>query len=345
MMDVAIVGASGYAGIELTRILAGHPDFRLAMVTSHAEAGRLVSEVYPKLTTLTDLRYEAPEISLLARRAQVVFLAVPHSVSMGIVPELYKAGAVIIDASADYRLKDPNSYERWYGTAHSSPELLSYAVYGLPEVDRSSLPGAQLVACPGCYPTATALAAAPALQAGIVSGNRVIVDAKSGVSGAGKEATAITHFPAINETVAAYKVGSHRHIPEMEQQLSMLAQRKMQVAFTPHLIPMTRGLLSTVYMELSEPMTTEEVFVMYEDRYREEPFITICEPGQMPSTGEVSGTNRAHIGVTCDPSGVLIATCAIDNLIKGTSGQAVQCANIALGIEETTGLKMLAPVI
>lgn len=344
-MDVAIVGASGYAGIELTRILAGHPDLRLVMAASHAEAGRLVSEVYPKLTSVTDLRFEAPEIPLLVERAQVVFLAVPHRVSMDIVPKLHEAGIVVIDASADYRLRDPDSYERWYGSAHSSPELLDHAVYGLPEIDRSGLPGAKLVACPGCYPTATLLAAAPALQAGIVSGNRVIVDAKSGVSGAGKEATAMTHFPAVNEAVTAYKVGSHRHIPEMEQQLAMLAQRKIQVAFTPHLIPMTRGLLSTVYMELSEPMTTEEVFVMYQDRYREEHFITICEPGHMPSTAEVSGTNRAHIGVACDPSGVLIAVCAIDNLIKGTSGQAVQCANIALGIEETAGLKMLAPVI
>jgi len=345
MVDVAVVGASGYAGIELTRILAGHPDLRLVMVTSHAEEGRLVSEVYPKLTSVTDLRYEAPEISLLLKRAQVVFLAVPHTVSMEIVPKLHKAGIIIIDASADYRLKNPENYKYWYGAKHSSPELLDCAVYGLPEIDRSQLPGARLVACPGCYPTATILAAAPALQAGIVSGNRVIVDAKSGVSGAGKEASAMTHFPAVNETVSAYKVASHRHIPEMEQQLSLLAHRQIRVAFTPHLVPMTRGLLSTVYMELTKPMTTAEVWGMYADRYGEEPYITICEPGKMPSTGEVSGTNRAHIGLACDPSGVLIVTCAIDNLIKGTSGQAVQCANLVLGIEETAGLSMSAPVI
>ncbi|MDZ4177950.1 MAG: N-acetyl-gamma-glutamyl-phosphate reductase [Coriobacteriia bacterium] len=345
MTDVAIIGAAGYAGIELTRLVLGHPRLRLNAVTSRGDAGARIDEVYPALSGLSDLRYEEPDVARIASRASVVFLAVPHTAALDLAPQLLAAGLSVVDASADYRLKDPEVYERWYGVPHTSPDLLPEAVYGLPEMDRTMLPGARLIACPGCYPTATLLAAAPALEAGIVADGPVIVDAKSGVSGAGRSASAATHYASVNESVGAYKVCAHRHTPEIEQGLSMLAGRRIAAVFAPHLVPLTRGLLSTVYLRLDRDITLSEAVELYQSRYAEEPFITVCGPGSMPTTAHVRGTNRAHIGVAVDPSGMLVATCVIDNLVKGTAGQAIQCANLALGFDETEGLTHPAPVI
>lgn len=346
MLRAAIVGAPGYAGVELTRLLLAHPGFELVMVTSGAEAGRGVTDVYPGLAGLTDLSYLTPDVSHIAHEAEIVFLAVPHTAALELAPALLDAGLTVIDASADYRLADPEIYERWYGVAHSSPGLLADAVYGLPEIDRSRLPGARLIACPGCYPTATLLAAAPALEAGICAPGPVIVDAKSGVSGAGKSLSPATHYASVNEAIAPYKVGAHRHTPEIEQGLSIIAGRAVHVVFSPHLVPMTRGLLATVYLPLASPGgSTQEMVRLFRGYYEDEPFITVHDAGRWPSTGEVRGSNRAHIGLTVDDAGMLVVACAIDNLVKGTSGQALQCANIASGYEETTGLLIPVPVV
>jgi N-acetyl-gamma-glutamyl-phosphate reductase len=339
VIDVAVIGAAGYAGIEAVRLVLGHPGMRLTVATSGQEAGRAVTDVYPALSGLTDVVFSDPDVGVIAEGAELALLAVPHTASLVLTPPLLERGVTVIDASADFRLKDAGVYEAWYGAVHTSPELLARAVYGLPELDRSTLPGAKLVAAPGCYPTASILAALPALELGITDSARVIVDAKSGVSGAGRT---VTHFPTVNESVAPYKVASHRHTPEIEQALSAIAGREVRVVFTPHLVPMTRGLLATVYLDLdpgARGLTTEDAVAIYRERYAGEPFVSVHEAGAMPSTHEVSGTNRAHIGVAVDGrAGVLIAACAIDNLIKGTSGQAVQCANLVFGLPETEGL-------
>lgn len=346
MIDVAVIGAAGYAGIELIRLLLSHPSMRVVAVTSTADAGRRISEVYPVLTGLTDLTFVEPDPGRIASVAKAAFLAVPHTAAMEIAPALLAEGLVVIDASADFRLTDAEVYERWYGVAHQAPELLPSAVYGLPELWRDSIGGAKLVACPGCYPTATLLACAPALAAGLLDGDRVIVDAKSGVSGAGRALSAATHYSSVNESVSPYKVTTHRHTPEIEQGLTETAGRPLRVTFTPHLVPMTRGLLSTAYLPLAEGVTEDDVRPGYAERYAGEPFVSVHSAGRMPSTLEVRGTNRAHIGLAVDAdAGVLVAACAIDNLVKGTSGQAVQCANLALGLGETDGLMLPVPVV
>ncbi len=345
MQNVAIIGAPGYAGVELTRLVLGHPNMRLTTVTSAAEAGKRVDDVYPILTGLTDLEYVEPDVAAVASAADIAFLAVPHTAALEIAPALLAAGLIVIDSSADYRLKDAKVYEAWYGVPHTSSDLLPDAVYGLPEFDRSGFAGAKLVACPGCYPTATLLAAIPALEAGLLAGERVFVDAKSGVSGAGRTPGAGTHYPTVNESLQPYKVGSHRHTPEIEQGISTAAGRPLRAVFTPHLVPMSRGLLSTVYLDASVDLSSSDLVGIYRERYAGEPFIRVHDAGRMPSTAEVRGTNRAHIGVSVDPTGAIVAVCAIDNLVKGTAGQAVQCANLVLGLAETTGLDHPVPVI
>ncbi len=345
MTRAAIIGAAGYAGAELTRLVLAHPALDLVEVTSASDAGRRVSDLYPSLAGC-DLVYTDPDVARVASVAEVAFLAVPHTAALALAPALIEAGLVVIDASADFRLRDANVYSAWYGVPHGEPSLLAEAVYGLPELWRDAIPKARLVACPGCYPTATLLAAAPAIEAGIVISDRVIVDAKSGVSGAGRSASAATHYVSVNEAVSAYKVATHRHTPEIAQGLADLGLAHPRVTFAPHLVPMSRGLLSTVYLEVEPGTDAGEVHALYSARYSGEPFVTVHPAGRMPSTAEVRGSNRAHIGVAVDEAaGTLVVTCAIDNLVKGTSGQAIQCANIVLGIAETTGLDLPVPVI
>ncbi|HEY3317321.1 MAG TPA: N-acetyl-gamma-glutamyl-phosphate reductase [Coriobacteriia bacterium] len=345
MIDVAVVGAAGYTGAELIRLVAGHPGLSLALVTSAAEAGTRVSDVYPSLATV-DLAYVEPDAERIAEAAQLAFLAVPHTASMALAPRLLDAGLTVIDLSADFRLADPLTYERWYGVPHAAAEWLSRAVYGLPELARADIAGKQLVACPGCYPTASLLAAVPAIEAGAAASERVIVDAKSGVSGAGRSPSPAAHFVTANEAVSAYKVASHRHTPEIAQQLAIAAGAPVGLTFTPHLVPMTRGLLATVYLEMTEPLTTSDLVELYTERYSGEPFVTVHPAGRMPSTAEVRGSNRAHIGVAADEdAGTIVAVCAIDNLGKGAAGQAVQCANLTQGLAETAGLDFPAAVV
>jgi len=346
VVDVAVIGAAGYAGIETVRWVLGHPRLNLAAATSGADAGRKISEVYPALAGATDLMFAEPDVYAIAESAAVVVLAVPHTAAMAVVPQLLRAGLTVIDLSADFRLSDPSIYERWYGEAHTAPDLLGEAVYGLPELGRSLLAGARLVACPGCYPTASVLAAFPAFESGVAVGTRVVVDAKSGVSGAGRTPAPGTHFVAADEALTPYKVGSHRHTPEMEQVLAGVAGHDVSVTFTPHLVPMSRGLLSTVYLDVEAGLTTEQAVEMYRGRYHAEPFIHVHEPGTMPSTAEVRGTNRASIGIHVDErTNTLVAVCAIDNLGKGSASQGIQCLNAVLGFPETEGLDTPGPVV
>lgn len=343
VVSVAIIGAAGYAGAELTRLVLGNPAMDLVMVTSSADAGRPVSDLYPALTGC-DLVYTPHDAQAVAAVADLAFLAVPHTAAMAVAPALLEAGLTVIDASADFRLKEPATYAAWYGVEHACPELLCDAVYGLPELWRTDLAGARLVACPGCYPTATLLAAAPAVEAGILSAGRVIVDAKSGISGAGRTPSAATHFVTAAESVSAYKVGSHRHTPEIAQGLAALGLGEARVTFAPHVVPMSRGLLSTVYLEVAAGLSAEDAHAIYAERYAGEPFVSVHPLGRMPSTSEVRGSNRAHIGVAIDGAGTLVVSAAIDNLVKGTAGQAIQCANLVLGNDETLGLDRFAPV-
>jgi N-acetyl-gamma-glutamyl-phosphate reductase len=347
MTDVAVVGAAGYAGIEAVRLVLGHPRLRLALATSGADAGRPISQVYPALAGSTDLSFVEPVAEEIAAAAQVALLAVPHTAAIELAVPLREAGVKVIDLSADFRLRDADQYETWYGVPHGAKELLGEAVYGLPEINRAGLRGAGLVACPGCYPTATALAAAPALESSVTESTKLIVDAKSGVSGAGRSLSAGTHFVNAHEAVSAYKVGGqHRHTPEIEQVLTDIAGRTISVVFTPHLVPMKRGMLSTVYMDVAEGFTTADAVELYASRYAHEPFVHVHAAGSQPSTNEVVGSNRAAIGVAVDErTNTLVATCAIDNLVKGAAGQAVQCLNAVLGHDETEGFDRSGPVV
>lgn len=348
MLKAGIVGAAGYAGAELVRIILRHPEFELAVATSNSDAGTPLSSVYPVFTGVTDLAYTTHDDPALFS-CDVVFLATPHTVAMKSAPGLLEAGVTVIDLSADYRLRDQATYEKWYKVEHTSPELLQTATFGLPELNREAFGQAAqqhaegaaiLVACAGCYPTATSLAAAPIIEA---SQGIVVADAISGVSGAGRSATARTHFVSANENFEAYGVTSHRHTPEIEQILGI----QDRLVFTPHLAPASRGLLSTVTIQLSDEAraveTPESIYRRYCDAYEGSPFVSVLPYAQQPKTSSVVGTNRAHVGVAYSATtGSVIATCAIDNIVKGAAGQAVQCANIVCGFDEATALSSVA---
>lgn len=345
--NAGIVGGAGFAGIELARILISHPDFELVAVTSDALAGQPLTKAYPALEGQTGLVFQKNDEADLAS-LDVVFLAVPHTVAMKHAPELIAHGVTVVDLSADFRLKDAAVYEAYYQTPHTQQKLLEAAVFGLPELFGEGLEeaaalkragGAVLVACAGCYPTATSLAAAPAIRAGFAAeGAPIIVDAISGVTGAGKKATERTHFCFANDNLEAYGVTTHRHTPEIEQILDVPGR----VVFTPHLAPLNRGLLSTVTIPVGGShslATTEELVSLYADFYQASPFVTAMPDGVFPKTSSVVGTNNAHVGVAFDGrTNCIIAVGAIDNLCKGAAGQAVQCANIVFGLPETAGL-------
>ena len=348
MLKAGIVGAAGYAGAELVRIVERHPNFELCVATSNSDAGMPLSYVYPAFAGVTNLTYTTHNDPALLS-CDVVFLATPHTVAMESAPDFLKAGVTVIDLSADYRLRDRATYEKWYKVEHTSPELLETATFGLPELNRQALAEAAkhheqgeavLVACAGCYPTATSLAAAPVIKD---SEGIVVADAISGVSGAGRSATARTHFVSANENIEAYGVTSHRHTPEIEQILNIPGR----LIFTPHLAPASRGLLSTVTIQLNDSArkteTAESIHRRYVEAYADSPFVTVLPMGQQPKTSSVVGTNRAHVGVAYSAqTGCVIATCAIDNIVKGAAGQAVQCANLVCGFEETAALNSVA---
>lgn len=326
----AVVNGTGYGGVELLRLLRGHPTFDVVEVTARSEAGKPLADVFPQLGATGLVFGERVE------RAELVFCALPDEAAIELVPGLLAEGRRVVDLSAGFRLRDAALYPRWYGYEHPAPALLEEAVYGLAEHARERLPGARLVANPGCYPTATLLALAPALRAGLIEPD-AIVDAKSGVSGAGRTLKLTTHYSEVNEDVGAYGVGGHRHQPEIAQELAGIAGGRVRLTFTPHLVPMTRGILATCYATLRPGVGAEDVRAAYEAAYRGEPFVRLV--GRAPHTKWASGSNTCYVSATVDEeNGRLLAFGAIDNLVKGASGQAIQCANLMYGLPETTGL-------
>jgi N-acetyl-gamma-glutamyl-phosphate reductase len=342
MLKVAIVGASGYTGVELLRILHCHPEAAVTCVTSERSAGKRISDIYPGLKGRCDLLLENLEPVRVAGKADFIFTALPHKAAMEVAPTFLNMGKRVVDLSADYRLRDPKEYEKWY-EPHLSPALLKKAVYGLPELKRARIAGADLVANPGCYPTTVILGLAPLLKNKLIDPATIIADSKSGVSGAGRGAKVDSLYCEVNEGFKAYGVGgSHRHIPEIEQELSHLAGNRLTITFTPHLAPMDRGILSTIYSVPLKSATTAKLLRIYNDFYKGEPFVRVLPEGSFPSTAFVRGSNFCDIGLTVDSrSGRVIVVCAIDNLVKGASGQAVQNMNIMCGFPETMGLEGL----
>ncbi len=340
MIRVGIVGASGYTSSELIRLIIQHPDdIRITVITSESYTGEHVSRVMPNLRGLLDLEFESLDIASLKERVDFVFLAVPHKVAMSFAPRILEQGLRVIDFSADYRLVDAEIYEAWYKTEHTSPEWLSEAVYGLPELHRDEIRNARLVANPGCYPTGAILASAPLIAHRLVHLAGIVVDAKSGISGAGSKPSLATHFPNREGNVTAYNVAQHRHTPEIEQELSRVAGTPIQLNFTPHLMPMTRGILSTVYFALVENITTEALLEIYSEYYADEPFVRVLEQGQYPQTHAVYGSNYCDVGLEVDMrTRRVVVMSAIDNLVKGASGAALQNLNIIAGLQETAGL-------
>lgn len=341
MVRVAIVGASGYTGVELLRLLLNHPRVEITCVTSRQNAGTPIVSVFPSLLGRIDLAFDPVDLDTIIRKSDFVFTALPHKAAMLVVPELLKAGKKVVDLSADYRLRDVAVYEAWYDK-HTSPELLGEAIYGLPELFRENIRGVRLVANPGCYPTSVALALAPLLEKMLIDPHSLIIDSKSGTSGAGRTAKLGSLYCEVNEGFKAYGVASHRHTPEIEQTLGQLAGQPVRVSFTPHLLPVSRGILSTCYATLTQPMDTALLQGLFARRYADEPFVRVHPKGELPNILHVRGSNFCNLGVVGDPrTGRVIVVSVIDNLLKGAASQAVQNMNIMLDWEEDCGLKDL----
>ncbi|NPV91683.1 MAG: N-acetyl-gamma-glutamyl-phosphate reductase [Firmicutes bacterium] len=338
MIKVGIVG-DGYTSEELNRLLAVHPQARVVGITSIENVGRRFAEVFPNLEGYTDVSGEKIEIPGFFKRCDALFIALPHGLAAPLAKEALAAGIKVIDLGADFRFRSRETYEHWYHTTHPAPELLERAVYGLPELYREEVRRTDLTANPGCYPTGAILGLTPALASGLLDPDTLIVDSKSGVSGAGRTPVQTNIFCEVNENVRAYNVGVHRHGPEIEQILSRVAGREVLISFTPHLIPMTRGILSTIYGRLARPVAESEVREIYREFYRESPFVKVLPEGQLPMTKAVYSSNHCHIGMVPDErTGRLVIVTAIDNLVKGASGQAVQNLNLMFGLPETDGL-------
>jgi N-acetyl-gamma-glutamyl-phosphate reductase len=343
MIKTAIFGASGYTGQELTRILTGHPEVELVAVTSRRFDSQQVSEVFPSLCGLTSLKYQNATPAAIAGICDIIFLALPHGISMEIAPFFIAAGKKVIDLSADYRLRDVGTYEKWYAQ-HTGAGILKDAVYGIPELYRQKIKETSLVANPGCYPTSIILGLAPALKNRLLDVNTIIADSASGVSGAGREPQTGSLFCEVDGGFKAYKVGKHRHTPEIEQELNSLAGETFAISFTPHLLPVKRGILSTIYANLKKDITEPELHSLYSSFYAGEKFVRICPPGSFPNISSVCGSNFCDIGLTVDPRTTrVIIVSAIDNLVKGAAGQAVQNMNIVCNFKEDAGLQ-IAPL-
>lgn len=340
MIKAGIVGATGYTGVELVRLLLAHPQIELAAVTSRSDAGQRLDQLFPNLRGHCDLVFEAPDVKQLSR-CDVVFFATPHGVAHSMAAELLAAGPRIIDLSADFRLRDAALWEQWYQQPHGAPQLLSKAVYGLPEIHREQIAGAELIAVPGCYPTAITLGFLPLLERGLVDTDHLIADAKSGVSGAGRKASVGSLLCEAGENFKAYGVAGHRHLPEILQTLNQLAGQPTQLSFVPHLLPMIRGILATLYARISDG--SADLQVIYEQRYAAEPFVDVMPAGGLPETRSVRGSNLCRIAVHQPLDGeTVVVLSAIDNLVKGASGQAVQNLNIMFGLPETMGLQSIS---
>jgi N-acetyl-gamma-glutamyl-phosphate reductase len=340
MIRVGIVGGTGYTGSELLRLLVRHPEVTLAAVTSRAEAGLPVADLFPHLRGCIDLGFTEPNLDLLGE-CDLVFFATPNGTAMKMVPELLAGGARVIDLAADFRLRDAAVWERWYGMPHACPDLLSQAVYGLPELNRETIRGARLIANPGCYPTAVTLGFLPLLEAGLVDPGWLVADAKSGVSGAGRKASIGVLMAEVGESFKAYSVSGHRHLPEISQSLASLVDGEPQLTFVPHLIPMIRGIEATLYARRTE--SGQDLQSLYESRYFGEPFVDMLPAGSHPETRAVRGSNSCRISVA-EPlgRGTVVVQSVIDNLVKGAAGQAVQNMNLMFGFDESTGLTGVA---
>lgn len=335
MPRIAVLGATGYSALELLKILLRHPEAEITVATSRQEGDPHIAMVHPSLAGRIDLRCQDLGPVAVASRADCVFTCLPHGVTATIVPHLLSAGARVVDFSADYRLNSPASYLEWYGDKHADPDRLGKTVYGLPELFREQIVEAKLVANPGCYPTSAILALAPLLKAGLIEPADIVVDSKSGVSGAGRTPKLTTHYPECNESLSAYNVGRHRHTPEIEQVLGRATGRDVQVVFTPHLIPMDRGILSTIYSRPTGTVTEEKLFDAYRQFYANEPFVRIVD--HLPGTKDSSGSNFCDITVRLVRGRIITISC-LDNLIKGAAGAAVQNFNLMYGFAETTAL-------
>lgn len=339
MIKASIVGATGYAGAELVRLLSAHPQVELVGLTTQSYAGKAFWEVYPHLYGYVDLICKEQDLPALVAKSDVVFTALPHGHAMAVAREVIGGEKALVDLGADFRLRDPQVYEDWYKVEHAARELLPRAVYGLTEIHRERIRAARLVANPGCYPTSIILGLAPLLREGLVDPDTIIIDSKSGVSGAGRGLSLNIHYCEVNESIKAYGVAVHRHTPEIEQELSGLAGKRVVVSFTPHLTPMNRGILSTIYSRLVRPASGQEILDLYREFYRQERFVRVLPPGMLPATKMVAGSNHCDLGLVVDPrTGRVVVISAIDNLIKGAAGQAVQNMNIMFGLAEETGL-------
>jgi len=342
MVKAGIFGASGYTGQELLRLLIRHPEVEVVFATSRKFAGKVVSEAHPSLLQLTSLEFTDASPEELVSQADVVFLALPHGTSMGVAPVFFKSGVKVIDLSADFRLSDIAVYNQWYGQ-HSASDMIPSAAYGIPELWRDHIKTARLVANPGCYPTSIALGLAPLMASDWIDYGSIIVDAKSGTSGAGREPQTGTLFCEVNEGFKSYKTGGqHRHIPEIEQNLTQLSGKDIRISFTPHLLPVNRGILSTIYVNLNRSLKTDDILDAYNNFYRNESFVRICPAGIFPNISSVRGTNYCDIGLSVDiRTNRAIIVSVIDNLVKGAAGQAIQNMNLICSIPENAGLNMV----
>ncbi|ALS24458.1 N-acetyl-gamma-glutamyl-phosphate reductase [Paenibacillus naphthalenovorans] len=338
-LRAAIVGSTGYGGVELIRLLLAHPHVAITSVISSSNAGASIADGYPHLNQILTDKLDAVDVDLIREKADVVFLATPHGVSTELSPKLVDAGLKVIDISGDFRLKSGRDYEAWYKHKAADPAYIARAVYGLAEVFADEIRGAEFISNPGCYPTATLLGLAPIAASGWMDPKSVIADAKSGVSGAGRGLSLTVHYSEINENFLAYKVNKHQHTPEIEQTLSRLAGEEIVMTFTTHLVPMTRGILSTIYVNLKERRSEDEIFDLYRKYYEGRRFVRIRDKGKYPATKEVWGSNYCDIGLSLDPrTGRLTIISVIDNVVKGAAGQAVQNLNLMMGWDEATGL-------
>lgn len=345
MIRVGIVGGTGYTGVELLRLLVGHPQAEVTVITSRAEAGVPVAQLYPNLRGHLDLAFSEPDVDALGQ-CDLVFFATPHGVAQNLMPDLLKTGTRVVDLSADFRLRDTELWSQWYGQAHGCPELVGEAVYGLPEINRAAIGDARLVACPGCYPTSTQLGLLPLLENNLVDATRLVVDAASGATGAGRQGKVDLLLTEISGSFKAYAADGHRHLPEIEQGLRDMqpaAAQPARITFVPHLLPIIRGIHATLYAELLDTDAAPDLQALYEQRYASEPFVDVLPAGEHPQTRTVKGSNMCRIAVfRPQQRDTVVVLSVIDNLTKGASGQAVQNMNIMFGFAETAGLDMVA---
>ncbi|MCK5387338.1 MAG: N-acetyl-gamma-glutamyl-phosphate reductase [Gammaproteobacteria bacterium] len=344
MIKVGIVGGTGYTGVELLRLLAAHPEVEIQAITSRSEKGLPVADMYPNLRGHLDLAFSEPDMAVL-KKCDLVFFATPNGIAMTMARELVDAGVKVIDLAADFRIKDIKEWSKWYGMEHACPELVEQAVYGLPEVNRAEIKNAQLIANPGCYPTAVQLGLLPLIENGLIETDNLIADAKSGVSGAGRTAAVGTLQAESSENFKAYGVAGHRHLPEIKQGLALANKADVGLTFVPHLVPMIRGIHATCYAKLKDKNTADQLQSLYEKKYADEVFVDVMPAGSFPETRTVKGANHCRMAIHVPQEGdTVVILSVIDNLVKGAAGQAVQNMNIMFGLNEDAGLTAIALV-